>query len=158
MMEITTLAYLERDGKYLMLHRTKKQGDLNHDKYIGVGGHVEHGESPEDCIKREILEETGLRAQKLTLRGILTFVMDEVDEYTFLFTCSDFSGTMHPCDEGELEWIPKEEIKKLPLWAGDHVFLRLLEEREDVFSCKLTYEQDVLVGVQVDGVDDRHYL
>lgn len=149
----TTLCYLERDGKYLMLHRTKKEKDINKDKYIGVGGHIEHGESPEECIKREIYEETGLEASNLKLRGLLTFVIDDFDEYSFLYTCEDFSGDLKECDEGELIWIPKEDVLKLPIWEGDKIFFKLLGERKDFFSLKLTYVKDELIGVKVDGED-----
>jgi len=145
----TTLCYLEKDGKYLMLHRTKKKNDMNHDKYIGVGGHLEQGESPEECIYREVFEETGLTMKNASLRGLITFVIDDFDEYTFLYTCTDFEGQLKECSEGELEWICKDEVNKLPLWEGDKVFFKLLNEREDFFSLKLTYRDDVLVDVNL---------
>lgn len=148
---VTTLCYLEKDNQYLMLHRTKKEHDINKDKFIGVGGHVEHGESPEDCIRREVLEETGLHLQSMRLRGLLTFVIDEIDEFTFLYTSDGFLGEQKECDEGELVWVDKDCVKELPLWEGDKIFFRLLEEREDFFSLKLHYVKDKLVAAALDG-------
>lgn len=147
----TTLCYLERDGRYLMLHRIKKENDINRDKYIGVGGHLEHGESPEDCICREVLEETGLTMERYRLRGLLTFVIDEIDEYCFLYTCDAFRGEMKPCDEGDLAWIDKASVPLLPLWEGDLLFFRLLEEDRPFFSLKLVYVNDVLTDAALDG-------
>jgi len=147
----TTLCYMEQDGKYLMLHRTKKEKDINKDKYIGVGGHIETGESPEECIEREVYEETGYKMLSYRLRGVLTFAMDDVNEYSFLYTCDAFEGEQKECNEGDLVWIPKEEVEKLPLWEGDKLFFRLLQKREDVFSLKLRYEKDVLTGASLDG-------
>ena len=149
--EVTTLCYLEKNEKYLMMHRTKKEHDINKDKYIGLGGHLEHGESPEECVRREILEESGLTAGKLKLRGIITFVSDDADEYTFLYTGDDFSGELKECDEGDLVWIDKEELEKLPIWEGDKIFFRLLKEEHPFFSLKLTYVKDVLTDVSLDG-------
>ena len=148
--EVTTLCYLEQDGKYLLMHRTKKEQDINKDKYIGLGGHLEHGESPEECVRREILEESGLVAGNLKLRGIITFVIDDMDEYTFLYTGEDFSGELKECDEGDLIWIEKDMIEDLPIWEGDKVFFRLLKEEQSFFSLKLTYEQNVLMDVSLD--------
>ena len=148
---LTTLCYLEKDGRYLMLHRTKKKNDMNHDKYIGVGGHLEQGESPEECILREVREETGYMLTRFRLRGVITFVIDDLDEYTFLYTADGFEGQSIPCTEGDLQWIEKEKIGSLPLWEGDKLFFRLLEERQDVFSLKLTYIHDVLTAAAVDG-------
>lgn len=147
----TTLCYLRKDGRLLMMHRIKKKNDINHDKYIGVGGHLEHGESPEECIRREITEETGLIAGRLRLRGLITFVIDDMDEYTFLYTSDDFTGAMKDCDEGELCWIPESEVYKLPLWEGDRIFFRLLEEDRAFFSLKLVYLHDRLTGAMLDG-------
>lgn len=148
---LTTLCYLEKDGRYLMLHRTKKKNDMNHDKYIGVGGHLEQGESPEECILREVREETGYTLTRFRLRGVITFVIDDLDEYTFLYTADGFEGQPISCTEGDLQWIEKEKIGSLPLWEGDKLFFRLLEERQDVFSLKLTYIHDVLTAAAVDG-------
>lgn len=144
----TTLCYVEQDGKYLMLHRTKKEQDINKGKYIGIGGHLEHGESPDECILRETYEETGFRLKNPKLRGLITFVIDDMDEYTFLYTCKDFSGEIHECDEGELKWVSKDSLDKIPLWEGDKVFLPMLDEREDFFTIKLVYENDRLVEIR----------
>ena len=153
-MRNSTLCYLERDGKYLMLHRVKKEKDINKDKWIGVGGGFEDKESPEDCAKREIFEETGLVAGKLEFRAIVTFVTDKYEtEYMHLFTTEDFSGEMTECDEGELVWVPKEEVEKLPIWEGDRIFLRLLDTRRDFFDLTLRYRGDALVGACLDGVE-----
>ena len=140
----TTLCYIEQDGKYLMLHRNKKKDDINKNKYIGIGGHLEHGETPEECIVRETLEETGLKLENPVLRGMITFVMDEVTEHSFLYTCDAFSGSIHVCTEGELEWIEKDKVLEVPLWEGDKIFLPLLGTEERFFNLKLVYEKDVL--------------
>jgi len=156
--ELTTLGYVEKDGKYLMLHRTKKENDINKDKYIGIGGHVEDRESPEECMMREAKEEAGISLHNLRLRGILTFLIDDLYELSFLYTANDFEGEITECDEGDLVWVKKEEVGKLSLWEGDHIFLHLLNTREDVFSLKLTYVQDVLKEVALDGevLEDWH--
>lgn len=148
---LTTLCYIEKDNNYLMLHRIKKENDLNKDKWIGVGGKFEEGESPEECLLREVKEETGLTLTSYKFRGIITFVSDEWGcEYMHLFTADGYEGEllesrMKDCDEGELVWVPKDEIENLHLWEGDRIFLRLLNEREDFFSLKLRYEGDKLV-------------
>lgn len=145
-MKLTTLCYIEKDNKYLMLHRVKKVNDENHDKWIGVGGKFEPGESPEACLLREIKEETGLTLKKYDFRGIVTFVSDEWGtEYMHLFTATEYEGEVCTCDEGELVWVPKADIEKLNLWEGDKVFFRLLEESKDFFSLKLRYEGETLV-------------
>lgn len=145
-MKLTTLCYIENDDSYLMLHRIKKENDENHDKWIGVGGKFEAGESPEDCLLREVREETGLILKSYQLRGIVTFVSDEWGtEYMHLFTSDDYEGEMHTCDEGELVWVPKNKIEELKLWEGDKVFLRLLDESKAFFSLKLRYEGEKLV-------------
>lgn len=153
--QLTTLCYLEKDGRYLMLHRTKKAGDINHDKYIGVGGHLEQGESPEDCILREAREETGYTLTRMRLRGVITFVMDDVDEYSFLYTADGFTGQQIACSEGSLEWVPRKQVLDLPIWEGDRLMFQLLNQRQDVFSLKLNYVHDVLVGAAVDGAPCR---
>ncbi len=153
--QLTTLCYLEKDGRYLMLHRTKKAGDINHDKYIGVGGHLEQGESPEDCILREAREETGYTLTRMRLRGVITFVMDDVDEYSFLYTADGFTGQQIACSEGSLEWVSREQVLDLPIWEGDRLMFQLLNQRQDVFSLKLNYVHDVLVGAAVDGAPCR---
>lgn len=144
-MEITTLCYLKKDNKYLMLHRNKKDNDINKDKYIGVGGHVEHGETPTECIVREVKEETNLTLKSVKLRGLITFVIDDYDEHSFLYTSEDFEGDLCECAEGDLEWILIDEINNLPLWEGDKIFFKLLEETDRFFTLKLKYVNDVLV-------------
>ena len=138
----TTLCYLERDGRYLMLHRTKKDGDINKDKWIGVGGKLEEGESPEDCVKREVLEETGYTLVSQSFRGIVTFVYGDVTELMYLFTSDDFTGEEKECSEGDLEWVEKTRVMSLPIWEGDKVFFRLLKEERPFFSLKLVYDEE----------------
>lgn len=151
-MKMTTLCYPERDGKYLMLHRVKKKNDVNHDKWIGVGGHFEDGESPEDCMLREVYEETGLTVTKFAYRGIVTFVSDrDPCEYMHLFTCSEWMGECKECDEGDLEWIDKKDLYDLTLWEGDRIFLRLLDENIPFFSLKLCYHGDKLAEAVLNG-------
>ena len=147
-MKHTTLCYIEKDGKYLMLHRIKKENDINRDKWVGIGGKLESGESPHDCIKREIAEETGLIAKRLFYRGLITFVSDVYEtEYMHLFSCNEFSGEIiSSCDEGVLEWIPKKDLFNIPMWEGDKIFLRLLETEPRFFSLKLVYKGDFLAS------------
>ena len=148
----STLCYLEKDEKYLMLLRNKKKNDPNSNKYIGVGGKLEEKESPIDCAKREITEETGLIAQALDYRAVITFVSDKYPtEQMHLFTCKDFTGIQKQCDEGDLFWIDKAEVLKLPLWEGDKVFLKLMEEKSDFFSLKLVYLGDSLTESYLNG-------
>ena len=149
--ELTTLCYIEHDGKYLMLHRVKKDKDINKDKYIGVGGHFEYGESPDECLLREVKEETGLTLTSYRARGIITFVYgQDVTEYMHLYTADAYTGDMLDCDEGELVWIEKEKVCDLPIWEGDKVFFRLLEEDKGFFSVKLVYsEDDELMETQI---------
>ena len=154
---MTTLCYIEKDDKYLMLHRVKKVNDVNKDKWIGVGGHFEKDESPEECLLREVKEETNLVLLSYRLRGIITFICDKCKtEYMFLYTATDFSGNMIECDEGELEWVDKKDIVSLPIWEGDKVFFRLLDERQSFFSLKLRYEEDRLVETVLDGKEMEH--
>ena len=142
-MTLTTLCYLIKDNQYLMLHRTKKEQDINAGKYIGVGGHVEEGESPYDCIIREVKEETGLTLNSAKYRGYITFVMGSETEHAILFTSDDFAGTLKDsCDEGELTWVDVDKVSELNLWEGDRSFLELLKERDDFFSIKLVYDND----------------
>jgi 8-oxo-dGTP diphosphatase len=151
-MKMTTLCYLERNGQYLMLHRTKKVGDENHDKWIGVGGKFEDTESPEDCMKREVLEETGLLVTAFRYRGIVTFVSDVYPtEYMHLFTCTDWEGVPHECDEGELAWIDKKRLLSLPMWEGDRIFLELIDTDTPFFSLKLVYEGERLTHAVLNG-------
>lgn len=138
---LSTLCYIEKDGKYLMLHRTVKKNDVNKDKWIGVGGHFEADESPEECLLREVKEETGYTLTSWKYRAIVTFVSgDGVTEYMSLFTADGFTGEQIACDEGELKWVDKKEIDRLNLWEGDKIFFRLLEESEEFFSLKLIYD------------------
>lgn len=154
-MKNTSLCYIEKDGRYLMLHRTKKAGDENRDKWIGIGGKFESGESPEDCMLREVLEETGLSVSSWRFRGIVTFVSNEWGtEYMHLFTAHGFTGSLRDCDEGELEWVEKSRIPSLPIWEGDKIFLRLLDEGEVFFSLKLCYEGDKLVQAVLNGREE----
>ena len=152
-MKLTTLCYLEQDGKYLMLHRVRKKHDVNKDKWIGIGGKFEFGESPEDCLLREALEETGYRLTSYRLRGIVTFLFNEEEaEYMFLYTADGFWGEPVPCSEGTLEWVPREEIDRLNLWEGDRIFFELLKEDSPFFSLKLHYMGDRLSEAVLDGV------
>ena len=151
-MKQTTLCYLERGDEYLMLHRTKKKNDENHDKWIGVGGKFEANESPEDCMRREILEETGLTVTDYRYRGIVTFVSDLYEtEYMHLFTVNGWTGEARECDEGELAWIKKQKLFDLTLWQGDRIFLELLQKDVPFFSLKLTYQGDELIEAVLDG-------
>lgn len=150
--EMTTLCYIENDNSYLMMHRVKKEKDINKDKWIGVGGHFENQESPEECLLREVYEETGLTLKKWQFRGIVTFLCDDMDpQYMHLYTATEFEGEVGACDEGNLEWIPKQEVYDLPIWEGDKIFFRLLEENKPFFSLKLCYQKDELVEAVLDG-------
>ena len=149
---MTTLCYIEKDGKYLMLHRVKKHHDINAGKWIGVGGHVENGETPEECLLREVKEETGLTLTEYKYRGVVTFVSDKYEgEYMHLFTSSDFVGDIIECDEGDLEWIENERVLSLPAWEGDRIFLELLRKDEPFFSLKLVYEGSNLAEAVLNG-------
>lgn len=151
-MKNTTLCYIEKDGQCLLLHRTKKQNDENGGKWIGVGGKCEEGESPEDCVVREVREETGLTLTGYRYRGLVTFVSDEwPTEYMHLFTADDFTGTLTDCSEGELAWVPLSRRASLPTWAGDRVFLSLLEQQRPFFSLKLVYRGETLTAAVLDG-------
>ena len=151
-MRNTTLCYIEKDGRYLMLHRVKKENDLNKDKWIGVGGKFEDKESPEECVIRETYEETGLTLLDFDYRGIVTFVSDEWEtEYMHLFVGKEFCGKLKECDEGVLEWVEKEKVKELPLWEGDKLFLDLLTKDVPFFSMKLVYEGDTLVDARMNN-------
>lgn len=151
-MKNTSLCYIEREGCYLLLHRTKKVNDENHDKWIGVGGKFEEGESPEECMLREVKEETGLNLTRWRYRGIVTFVSDEWGgEYMHLFTADGFTGRLKDCDEGELEWVEKERLLSLPIWEGDKIFLRLLQSDAPFFSLKLCYQGERLAAAALNG-------
>ena len=150
-MKMTTLCYIEKEGKYLMLHRVKKYHDINAGKWIGVGGHVENGETPEECLLREVKEETGLTLTAYRLRGLVTFLSDVCEpELMCVFTADAFDGELIECDEGELAWVEKSDVLGLPTWEGDRVFLeRLLSGDERFFSIKLRYEGDRLVEKKI---------
>lgn len=151
-MKQTTLCYLERDGKYLMLHRVKKEHDENRDKWIGVGGKFEDRESPEDCVRREVLEETGLTLTSFRYCGLVTFVSDVwPTEYMHLFHATGFTGEPKDCDEGTLAWIDKTRLAALQQWEGDRIFLRLMDEQCPFFSLKLVYEGDTLKEAVLNG-------
>ncbi len=142
----TTLCHIEKNGKYLMLHRVKKKNDVNQDKWVAIGGKFEDKESPEECNRREVLEETGLTLGKVSYRGVVTFVSDKwPTEYMHIFHTTDFSGEIKVCDEGKLCWFDKKEIYNLPIWQGDKIFLKLLEEDIPFFSLKLEYQGERLI-------------
>ena len=150
---LTTLCYLDDGENYLMMHRVKKKQDVNKDKWVGVGGHFEENESPEDCLLREVKEETGLTLTSWSLRGIVTFLSDQWEnEYMFLYTADGYEGELIDCEEGNLEWIPKSQVYSLPIWEGDKLFFKLLEENRPFFSLKLSYEGDTLVYAVLDGI------
>ena len=151
-MKNSTLCYIEKDNKYLMLHRVKKENDINHDKWIGIGGNFEDKESPEDCVLRETLEETGLTLINYQYRGIVTFVSNVYEtEYMHLFTADRFTGNISECDEGNLEWIDKKKLYDLTLWEGDKIFLKLIAEDCPFFSLKLEYRDDTLTNAVLNG-------
>ena len=146
-MKLTTLCYIEQDKKYLMLHRTKKVNDQNHDKWIGIGGKFEDDESPDECLLREVREETGLTLVNYEFRGIVTFVSDEWEtEYMHLFTATGFEGELIECNEGNLEWVDKTAIFELNIWEGDKLFLNRLNGSKAFFSLKLKYRGDMLIN------------
>ena len=152
-MKSTTLCYLERGSQYLMLHRTKKENDLNHDKWLGVGGKFEEGESPEECMLREVWEETGFTVTKWRYCGIVTFVSDLWEaEHMHLFVCNDWTGEQIVCNEGDLEWIEKKRLLELTMWEGDKIFLQLIDEKAPFFSLKLTYKGDDLQEAVLNGI------
>lgn len=148
----TSLCYIEEDGAYLMMHRVKKTNDINHDKWVGLGGKFKEGETPFECVRREIMEEAGVYPAKLKYRGIITFVSDKYGtEYMHLFTSKGYRGTLKKdCNEGELSWIKKDVLKNLPVWEGDKIFFDLLEKEKRFFSLKLCYEGNTLSYYRVD--------
>ena len=152
-MNDTTLCYIERDGQYLMLHRTKKKDDANHDKWLGIGGHFEPGETPLDCVLREAREETGLTLLDARYRGLVHFRSDTwPDEDMHLFTAARFEGEMRACDEGDLEWIDKSRLLALTLWEGDRIFLRLLDAEAAFFDLTLEYRGEALAAAALNGL------
>lgn len=151
---LTTLCYIEKDGKYLMMHRVKKEHDINKDKWVGIGGHFEGDESPEECLLREAREETGLKLTNYRQRGIITFISDKWQtEYMFLYTATGYEGKIGACNEGVLEWIDKDKVYDLPLWEGDKIFFRLMAAERPYFSLKLRYVGEELVEAVLDGKD-----
>ncbi|MDO4337084.1 MAG: 8-oxo-dGTP diphosphatase [Eubacteriales bacterium] len=149
---MTTLCYVEKDDAYLMMHRISKKNDVNKDKWIGIGGHFEEGESPEDCLLREAYEETGLTLTSWQFCGIVTFTLEGYGtEYMCLYTADGFEGTLKECDEGTLEWIPKKDLLSLNLWVGDLIFLKLLRDKAPFFSLKLVYRGEELTEAVLDG-------
>lgn len=146
-MRMTTLCYIEQDGKYLMLHRTKKKKDINKDKWIGVGGHAEEGEGPEECLLREVKEETGLTLTSYQFRGLITFISNECEpELMCLFTADEFTGELITCNEGDLVWVDKTQVPELPTWSGDTIFLKqILSDDPRFFTLRLVYVDDTLV-------------
>lgn len=152
-MRNTTLCHIEKDGKYLMLHRVKKKNDLNQNKWVGIGGKFEDKESPEQCNAREVFEETGLTLKDASYRGIVTFVSDKWEtEYMHIFVAKNFSGKIKECDEGILKWIDKNELLTLPLWVGDKIFLKLInDENQPFFSLRLEYVGEELISAVLNG-------
>ena len=152
LMKMTTLCYIENNDCYLMLHRTKKKKDVNKHKWIGVGGHAEGNETPQECLIREVKEETGLLLTSYKFRGLITFISDEYEaEMMCLFTADGYTGELITCDEGELEWVKKSDVPQLPTWEGDAQFLKLLlEDEKRFFAMKLRYEGERLVEKSVE--------
>lgn len=151
-MKNTTLIYIEKDGKTLLLHRTKKKNDLNHDLWVGIGGHCEDGESPEDCALREAKEETGLTLTRYRYRGVVDFASDVYeDEEMHLFTADGFTGELIQCDEGDLEWIDRSMLLRLPHWEGDAIFLKLLDQDAPFFRLRLEYAGEQLKRAVLNG-------
>ena len=154
-MENTTLCYITRGNEVLMLHRTKKKNDINQDKWLGVGGHFEAAESPDECLLREVWEETGLRLTSWQCRGVVTFMTQlpdrQVCEYMYLFTADGFEGTLKECDEGQLQWVSREFVDSLPKWEGDQIFLDLLWQDAPFFLLTLRYRGDQLMEAILDG-------
>lgn len=151
-MHNSTLCYIVKDGKVLMLHRVKKKNDINHDKWIGIGGKFEPEEAPEECILREAKEETGLTLTSWRCRGVVTFLQEGCEgEYMYLFTADDFTGELTECDEGDLQWVSMEFLDALPTWEGDRIFLNLLWQDAPFFLLTLRYQGDRLVEAVLDG-------
>ncbi len=148
----TTLCYIEKDGAYLMMHRIKKENDVNRDKWVGIGGKFLKGETPTDCVLREVKEETGLTPTNLVYRGKINFISDKYpEEMMHLFTATDFFGQLNPnCDEGELVWVQKSQVLSLPIWEGDKIFFKLLDENAPFFHLKLVYRGNQLIEHQIE--------
>lgn len=152
-MKETTLCYIEKDGKYLMLYRNKLKDDPNKGKWLGIGGKLEQGETPDDAAVREVYEETGLKLKSYNYRGIVNFISDVYpDEAMHLYYSDDFAGEVKACDEGELKWIEKDKLRSLPMWEGDKIFLNLIEKDIPFFRLTLRYDKDNnLIGAELDG-------
>ena len=151
-MRNTTLCYITRGDEVLMLHRVKKKNDINHDKWIGIGGKFEDGETPDECLLREAWEETGLTLTRWQCRGVVTFLCDGVEgEYMYLFTADGFQGELKECDEGDLQWVKRDFLNQLPKWEGDQIFLDLLWQGAPFFLLKLAYQGDKLVEAVLNG-------
>jgi len=145
-MILSTLCYIEKDSQYLMLHRTKKKNDINKDKWIGIGGKFEENESPEECIIREVKEETGLHLKSYQLRCIVTYVSTNWEtEYMYVFTSDDFEGNIIECNEGDLQWVNKDEVTKLNTWVGDKIFIEKMQKDNNFFTVKFEYDGDKLL-------------
>ena len=150
--KLTTLCYIENEDSFLMMHRVKKKNDINKDKWVGIGGHFEEDESPDECLLREVYEETGLRLLSWKFRGIVTFISDKWQtEYMCLYTSNEYEGSICECDEGDLCWVKKKDVYYLPIWEGDKIFFRLLEDETEFFSLKLRYEGEQLVEAVLNG-------
>ena len=148
----STLCYILRGDDVLMLHRVKKKNDINHDKWIGIGGKFEPEESPDECLLREAAEETGLTLTQWKCRGILTFLNDCCEgEYIYLFTADGFTGQLKECDEGDLQWVSRDFLDQLPQWEGDRIFLRLLWQDAPFFLLTLRYHGDTLTEAILNG-------
>ncbi len=146
-MILSTICYIEKEGKYLMLHRTKKKNDINEGKWLGIGGKFEDKESPEECVIREVKEETGLTLNSVSLRGILTFINTICEtEYIYVFTSNDFTGKLIECNEGELQWVDKDKVTSLNLWEGDKIFIEKIKEDTPFFTIKYLYDGDILLN------------
>lgn len=149
-MILSTLCYIEKDGKYLMLHRTKKKNDINKDKWIGIGGKFEEKESPEECIIREVKEETGFTLKSYKLRCIVTYISTNWEtEYMYVFTSNNFTGELIECNEGDLQWVDKDKVFELNLWEGDKIFLEKLKSDNNFFSVKFEYDGDKLLNYEI---------
>ena len=152
MMHNSTLCYVTRGNDVLMLHRVKKKNDINRDKWIGIGGKFEENESPDECLLREAMEETGLKLTSWQCRGIVTFLTETgFGEYMYLFTADGFEGDLKECDEGDLQWVSREFLDNFPKWEGDQIFLDLLWRNAPFFLLTLRYDHDTLVEAILDG-------
>lgn len=146
-MNQTVMIYLEKENQYLMLYRNKKEKDINKNKYIGVGGHVEKGETPDQALIREVKEETGLDLLSFNKRGLVYFVLNGYEEEMYIYTSLDFKGELIECNEGDLLWVDKDKVMSLPIWEGDKYFLKYLLEEDKYFVMRLIYEDDKLIKV-----------